>query len=121
MGLDMYAYKTLTPVPAVDFKAPADSLEIAYWRKHPDLHGLMECLYRAKGGKEDSFNCVPVCLDLADLALIEHAVLSAQLPETVGFFFGVSQPEDIEIDLAFIKDAREAIAQGFQVFYDSWW
>jgi hypothetical protein len=37
-----------------DFE-PGASRELAYWRKHPSLHGWMEHLFRAKGGTaEDS-------------------------------------------------------------------
>lgn len=39
MGLDMFAYITRTCVSDVDFDAPEDAMEIAYWRKHPNLHG----------------------------------------------------------------------------------
>ena len=44
MGLDMYAFITRTPVSPVDFKAPEDSQEIAYWHTHPDLHGCKPVL-----------------------------------------------------------------------------
>lgn len=52
MGLDMYAC-TLREQPAtpVDFKAEEVS-ELHYWRKHPNLHGWMEQLYREKGGTD---------------------------------------------------------------------
>jgi len=39
MGLDMYAFTTAEAVEAeVDFTAETAS-ELAYWRKHPNLHG----------------------------------------------------------------------------------
>ena len=57
MGLDMYAFITRTPVSPVDFKAPEDSQEIAYWCKHPDLHGWMAGRYFEKGGNDPRFNC----------------------------------------------------------------
>jgi hypothetical protein len=45
MGLDMFAYKAkFKPSKEVDFETeiPQDEMEeIAYWRKHPDLHGHM--------------------------------------------------------------------------------
>ncbi|MCA3352571.1 MAG: hypothetical protein INF97_18455 [Roseomonas sp.] len=65
MGLDMYAFATRTaPAAPVDFKAD-HSQELAYWRKHPNLHGRMEHLYRAKGGTAEDFNCVNLQLDVA--------------------------------------------------------
>ena len=58
MGLDMFAYTTLeNPAGSVDFKV-GEATEIHYWRKHPNLHGWMEKLYRDKGGSQESFNCV---------------------------------------------------------------
>ena len=52
MGLDMYAY--------VADKAgrEVDSRELAYWRKHPNLHGWMERLAESKNLEYGSFNGV---------------------------------------------------------------
>jgi hypothetical protein len=121
MGLDMYAYTTDKEIPAVDFRPPKHSQELFYWRKHPNLHGWMEQLYRSKGGKARLFNCVPVRIDLNDLDALEQVVNADALPFTEGFFFGESEPDDKRDDLAFIQKARAAIADGDKVFYDSWW
>ena len=120
MGLDMYAYKTRTPMPAPGFEEPQDAVEIQYWRKHPDLHGWMEQLYRRKGGTAE-FNCETVDLTPADIDALEEAVTQNLLPHTEGFFFGESRPEDKVLDLCFIRAARKAFAEGFAVFYTSWW
>jgi hypothetical protein len=121
MGLDMFAYKTRSQVNAVDFETPPDASEIAYWRKHPNLHGWMEELYYEKGGTQQQFNCTPVRLTADDLDALERAINETGLPHTTGFFFGESRPEEIAIDRAFIADARAAIGDGWFVFYDSWW
>lgn len=81
----------------------------------------MEKLYYAKGGRAESFNCVPVVLTLHDLDVLEADLHSGNLPDTAGFFFGESDGTEIEDDLAFIAKAREAIADGYTVYYDSWW
>lgn len=47
------------PPSQVDFKGE-DAAELHYWRKHPNLHGWMEQLYRDKGGAEEIFNCAAV-------------------------------------------------------------
>lgn len=120
MGLDMYAYKTLEPVEACGFKEPEDTEEIQYWRKHPNLHSWMEQLYRSKGGL-GQFNCTTVRLDDADLIALEDAVKNDRLPPTEGFFFGTSRPEEKDDDLKFIIAAREAMKDGYTVFYSSWW
>src|SRR5216684_4310455 len=93
MGLDMFAYATDTEPPAVDFDTQKDSAELSYWRKHPDLHGWMEALYRSKGGTDEAFNLSTVRLDGADLDALEATVKGNQLPLTMGFFFGKSQPQ----------------------------
>lgn len=121
MGLDMYAcILHEAPEKPVDFEAEAVG-EIHYWRKHPNLHGWMEALYREKGGTDPQFNCVNLQLTADDLDRLEHAVRSGNLPQTTGFFFGVSDGSETEDDLAFIAKAREAIAEGLTVFYSSWW
>jgi len=121
MGLDMNAFITETDIAEVDFAFPKDSLEIAYWRKHPNLHGWMEELYRDKGGSAATFNCVNLRLDATDIDALELVVLADVLPLTTGFFFGESTPEDKADDLAFIAKARELLAQGKAVFYSAWW
>lgn len=121
MGLDMYAFSTEEAIPATDFARTKDSAEFFSWRKHPNLHGWMERLYRAKGGNADDFNCVTLLLDPADIDALEADVLADRLPPTEGFFFGVTRPEEKHLDLEFIAKAREWFEQGEYVFYDSWW
>jgi hypothetical protein len=121
MGLDMFACVTDEQIPAVDFEKPSAWSELYYWRKHPNIHGWMEQLYRAKGGRCEEFNVAPVRLDEADLEALEQAVNNDTLPETAGFFFGVSEPEEKQGDLEFIRLAREAIRHGQRVFYYAWW
>ena len=124
MGLDMYAFTTnFKPKTPVDFRIADDvaTKELYYWRKHPNLHGWMEQLYRSKGGVNSDFNGDTVTLTLADLDALEAAVRENQLPETTGFFFGESRPEERDGDFEFIDKARAAIVQGLTVYYDSWW
>ena len=130
MGLDMYAFRVKAEDVIDDFNVREETdgrkeklEELAYWRKHHDLHGWMERLYRSKGGDKESFNCVPVRLTKADLDLLEHDVLNNTLPETQGFFFGTNPPDDesMKNDIEFITKAKIAIADGDAVYYDSWW
>jgi len=123
MGLDMYAYSAPSHAITQDVDFDTKTLEMSelhYWRKHPDLHGWMEELYFAKGGSQQ-FNCVPVRLCLDDLLRLEQAIKNGELPDTSGFFFGDSDGSEKNDDLAFVAKAREAIASGKAVFYDSWW
>ena len=130
MGLDMYAFRVKAEDVIDDFNVRDDSMgrkepleELAYWRKHHDLHGWMEKLYRNKGGDKESFNCVPVRLTEFDLDALQFDVLNHSLPETQGFFFGTNPPdlESLKNDLEFIQKARDAIKEGDAVYYDSWW
>ena len=50
-----------------------DSIELAYWRKHPNLQGWMQELYYEKGG-EGEFNCVDLELTLGDLEALEETL-----------------------------------------------
>lgn len=131
MGLDMYAW-AVDPadlseqdvVRQVDIMLPTQKIEqLWYWRKHHNLHGWMEGLYREKGGAAGSFNCVTVRLTIEDLDDLERSVKDGVLPETTGFFFGDNPPneESNSRDMKFISAAKEAIEQGKAVFYDSWW
>ena len=142
MGLDMYAYAaaregqyreywdgaTLDKEGQSSNPNVGKPLEIAYWRKHPNLHGWFEQLWRAKGSpgvSEDTdhmFNGIELELTKEDLDSLEAAVKEGQLPNTKGFFFG--DPSDnyyYEDDLNFIKEARANLFLGLKVFYNSSW
>ena len=125
MGLDMYAFSVAKMDGNQDFVIAEDNerTEISYWRKHHDLHGWFERLYRAKGGDADSFNCIPVRLTTEDLDKLQSDILSNSLPETTGFFFGNNPPDEDSMrgDLQFVANARVEIAMGREVYYDSWW
>lgn len=123
MGLDQFAY--------VQSKNDSedDTTELAYWRKHPNLQGWMENLWESKGRPltdpdkfSGSFNCIPVELTLEDLGQLEHDIIHGGLPGTTGFFFGQDSDEFYkEIDLKFVREAREEILGGNRVFYSSSW
>lgn len=131
MGLDMYAYRMtdFQPSTPTDFGSELSELrehnieaeEFHYWRKHPDMHGLMEKIYREKGGKEETFNCTPVQLVQADLDRIREQVQSKALPKTEGFFFGESDDSDYDSDMDFLRKAEASLKEGYTIWYDSWW
>ena len=125
MGLDMYAWRVKANEVENDFDIAenAETEELFYWRKHHDLHGWMERLYRDKGGTAASFNCVKVRLTKEDLERLAADVMANKLPQTTGFFFGVNPPDadSIENDMEFIGKALDAVLKGDAVYYDSWW
>lgn len=123
MGLDQYAY---TASKAGSDWGTSEQRELAYWRKHPNLHGWMEKLWRKKGGQppadDPTFNGVELELTWEDLDELEQDILNGVLPHTRGFFFGENSDEYYrERDLEFIKQARAEIFTGLKVFYNSSW
>jgi hypothetical protein len=126
MGLDMYAFIVDAEVArggVVDVALGDTATEICYWRKFNALHGWMEDLYRQKGGSKASFNCTTVRLTANDLARLEMDTGNNKLIPVNGFFFGAQEidSEDLESVSDFVKVARQALADGKAVFYDSWW
>lgn len=152
MGLDQYAWAFKTrPEKDVDFefdvitdavypecfrtdetfgnlfvtKDPEEAVALAYWRKHPDLHGMIHTFYNEKGGndREDWGSFVgPVVLDKEDIDRIEEATKAGSLPHTTGFFFGETERSYHDpLTLEFCRRAREYIAKGWTVVYDSSW
>ena len=80
----------------------AERYELGYWRKHPNLHGFIVETF-ADGVDE----CQLIDLGTDDLKKIIHAVKNRELPETTGFFFGVSDDSDEQIaeDVTILEDA----------------
>lgn len=100
--------------------------EIAYRRKHPNLHGWMHALWKTKAGAETSanisFNGIELELTWEDLERLERDVIAGALPPTEGFFYGSSADEYYQAeDLKFIQDARAELFMGLKVFYNSSW
>lgn len=134
MGLDMYSFAVsakdagdnvvdLKRYDENDVHEVISSTELFYWRKFNALHGWMENLYRLKGGAKASFNCTTVRLDAKDLDRLEMDTGNNKLVPINGFFFGVTEiyPEDLESVADFVAKARQALADGQAVYYDSWW
>lgn len=138
MGLDMYAYTAAKAGEEKDYwdncqfdpeareyvntKGFEKPRELAYWRKHPNLHGWMERLYRSRGGTVEMFNGIELELTWEDIDALERDVKKRQLPSTTGFFFGrEADQEYYSKDLEFIQAARTELFCGLKVFYNSSW
>jgi hypothetical protein len=135
MGLDMYAYVATKPGQNDEYWESAQldpetkeyvskvtkPRELAYWRKHPNLHGWMHQLWNQKGFDGD-FNGDELELTREDLDVLEQDVIEGNLPGTSGFFFGNDADEYYrEEDLKFIREARAELFMGLRVFYNSSW
>jgi len=100
--------------------------DIAYWRKHPNLHGWMAQLWLKREGnalrEADNFNGIEMELTAEDLDDLELAVKKRRLPGTSGFFFGSDADKHYyNDDLKFIQEARAEMFLGLKVFYNSSW
>jgi hypothetical protein len=81
------------------------SVELGYWRKHPDLHGFIVQTF-ADGADE----CQTIELSAEDIATIIKAVEDKALPHTEGFFFGESDGSETEEDLVIFRQALAWLA-----------
>jgi hypothetical protein len=150
MGLDMYAYSAVKANQDSEWWAGAEMdkntheyvnpkitkpKELAYWRKHPNLHGWFEEEWRSSryleqptdaiqtvNPESDMFNGVELEIDWDMLDRLESAVVNGELPATSGFFFGNSADDYYRAqDLEFIRQARAELFLGLRVFYNSSW
>ncbi len=104
MGLDMYIIG-------------GDDKEIAYWRKHPDLHG-----YIVKTFADGEDDCQPIPLDAEKIGYIMEAVESNTLPKTTGFFFGDSSWHNAPETLDQLQEVLDYISRtGKSVYYQASW
>ena len=134
MGLDADAYKVKG-----ENREP-----IAYWRNHRGLDGFMGALYKDKGGTEE-FAGVDLELTEKDLGNLEEAIhlelkrakaeapkREAEIREFRADLGGKTadiekdiEPEDWvyyeETDQEFIRDAREALNDGWRIVYTCSW
>lgn len=129
MGLDQYAY--------IKFQPDYDNwLFLAEWRKHPNLQGWMERLWRRKVNSPDpyqkdtllgdEFNGVELELTLEDIDNLEQDIrmerLDGGLGTTTGFFFGENADEEYKWrDLSFCDKAKVALKNNQAVYYNSSW
>ena len=136
MGLDMYAYAAATEKQYDEFWANGEydpdtkdyvntavskPKELAYWRKHPNLHGWFHREWESQGNTGD-FNGDQLEIDWDMLERLESAVVNGELPATSGFFFGNGADDHYrKQDLEFVKNARAELFLGLRVFYNSSW
>lgn len=129
MGLDQYAYIKFQP-------EYDDWLFLAEWRKHPNLQGWMERLWRKKMNSsepyqkdtyiDDGFNGIELELTIEDIIQLEqdirNGVLDGGFGTTTGFFFGEKADEEYKWkDLTFCDRAKVALKNDHPVYYNSSW
>ena len=126
MGLDMYLeghkYYHHNKRPTEDNLAVKEQvLELAYWRKHPNLHGFIVQTFA--DGKDE---CREVELGAEQIELLIEAVKECKLPDTTGFFFGQStgseRAEDLKVltaALAWVR-AKDETCMKYITYRASW-
>lgn len=133
MGLDMYAYAAAHEKQYDEYwedghwdkdqfvSKVTKPKELAYWRKHPNLHGWFRNEWESQGNTGD-FNGDQLEITWDMLERLEYDVINGELPGTSGFFFGNNADADYyEQDLEFIRQARAELFLGLRVFYNSSW
>lgn len=87
-----------------DKRVTSMDVELAYWRKHPDLHG-----YMVKTFADSHDDCKEIELSADDLRRVIAAVKAKELPKTSGFFFGESNgsAEEIAHDVKVLESALD--------------
>jgi hypothetical protein len=135
MGLDMYAYVAARAGQSEHYwqknldgnlESVSKPREIAYWRKHPNLHGWMNNLWLEKNinslHDDVMFNGIELELTWDDLNQLELDIKEGKLPSTSGFFFGDDSDDYYRAqDLQFVADAKAEVFLGLKVFYNSSW
>lgn len=82
------------------YKVKGLTLELGYWRKHPNLHGYIVQTFA--GGLD---NCQDIYLNADQIQQIIDAIKKKQLPFTEGFFFGESLPEYDQESIEILQNA----------------
>ena len=104
------------------FKVSTLTLELGYWRKHPNLHGYIVNTF-AEGVDE----CQRIDLNENQLQQIIDAVNNpSSLPHTEGFFFGQSDGNERDDDVKQLTAALEWLTtkdskSSRSVFYEASW
>jgi hypothetical protein len=121
MSLDQYVYKC-SGEPAInicgELQYPNVTKLKEWWGRH-DIEGWMADLFYSKGGQGE-FNCKQVYLEEIDLLWLLDAIVGNKLPSAFCHSKEVYD-EEKEDDLKFIAEALTALAEGFTLYYLSWW
>lgn len=128
MGLDMFlrgvkwpAYSH-RPLKCEDgYEIRSLEIELAYWRKHPDLHGFI--VQQFANGED---NCQKIYLNEKDIETILDAVRIEALPHTTGFFFGASDADQRAYSVEVLQQAlkwlkSDPLIETRAIYYQASW
>lgn len=120
MGLDQYAFavKEEDVISDFEFKNIDDYDDIAYWRKFGSLNNYMTNLYYMKGGVSLDDGSFLVRLTLEDLQKLKYTTMQNNLPHG----YNLMDKKDCIISiLNFVKEAKCAIANDYEIYYGADW
>ena len=91
--------------------------------KNYQLHDCSEKLWEKRKENTDSskFNCVKIRLYKEDIEELEKAINSWEIDDSEPFSYSKYMSHMREHDLRFCHEAKEAIEDGYAIYYDSWW
>ncbi len=123
MGLDMYltGNRYFFKPGRKRGENKAELIDLGYWRKHPNLHG-----YIVQTFADGVDKCQEIDLSADDIRKIIAAIEGNELPETLGFFFGVSDGTEKDQDLQIFREAVTWLeaddADGWRsIYYQASW
>lgn len=135
MGLDMYFYATNAELQndVIDTVAldsnhfdglynTGEAGDLYYMRKENAVHGFIADDYLENGGCNRDFNSV--YYDVTHLIEpLKQACKNKKLEPRAGFFFGSTDPEDIDYDdiMQFLAKAEQEAKQGNRIIYTAWY
>lgn len=116
---DLWHWKRWTPL--ADSLSSDEAIKDLFRREGEAIRKY----YRGEATAEEAgiFNQVELPLTEHDILDCMEAIRNDVLPETEGFFFGESDhtEEQRQEDLAIMEKCLEAVRQGKEVVYSSWW
>lgn len=120
MGMDQYVYK-VKGEPYRNWKGLCypEETRIQDWCDRYDIQNWMTQLFHKKGGQGE-FNCDKVWLEEEDLLWLLDAIVGDKLPST-WWQEKEYYEEEKDDDSRFIDEALTALAEGYKLYYTSWW
>lgn len=117
MGLDAELIRVRMDLVCDDlsFVSSKDVKDLVHWRKNYELENWMSILYHKKGGKGE-FNCEYVSITEEDLdAILSSSDPLVDLEQNRTFLYDELPREPV------IEVARQALQQGYALYYSSSW
>lgn len=115
MGLDMDFYKVNTN---------GEKEHLHYFRKHSDLHGVIQECWLEKNPDMDGedFNCVEFEITMNEVDRINDFMANRHTNKHyTGFFWGQSNEEDWKETIPVLEEISDLLSKNQKVVYTSWW